>query len=104
MPRQDRTGPEGNGPATGRGMGGCKPTKNGSQPFSYNGPYGRQNGYEVLRGKRLKSLKLGISRQGANETDFVTKTVALAVAEAVVEDLAEDLVGINHSNKENHNV
>jgi len=31
----------------------------------------RQNGYEVLRGNRLKSLKLEISRQGVNETDFV---------------------------------
>jgi len=31
----------------------------------------RQNGYEVLRGNRLKSLKLEISRQGGNETDFV---------------------------------
>jgi len=31
----------------------------------------RQNGYEILRGNRLKSLKLEISRQGVNETDFV---------------------------------
>ena len=34
----------------------------------------RQNGYEVLRGKRLKSLKLEILKQGANETDFVNIT------------------------------
>jgi len=39
----------------------------------------RQNGYEVLRGKRLKSLKLEISRQGVNETDFVTKTTVLGI-------------------------
>ncbi len=39
----------------------------------------RQNGYEVLRGKRLTALKLEISRQGGNETDFVTKTTALGV-------------------------
>jgi len=39
----------------------------------------RQNGYEVLRGKRLKSLKLEISKQGANETDFVTKTTVLGI-------------------------
>jgi hypothetical protein len=39
----------------------------------------RQNGYEVLRGNRLKSLKLEISRQGANETDFVTKTTILGI-------------------------
>lgn len=39
----------------------------------------RQNGYEVLRGNRLKSLKLEISRQGVNETDFVTKTTVLGV-------------------------
>lgn len=39
----------------------------------------RQNGYEVLRGNRLKSLKLEISRQGVNETDFVTKTTALGI-------------------------
>lgn len=31
----------------------------------------RQNGYEVLRGKRLAALKLEISRLGVNETDFV---------------------------------
>jgi len=39
----------------------------------------RQNGYEVLRDNRLKSLKLEISRQGANETDFVTKTTVLGI-------------------------
>jgi len=31
----------------------------------------RQNGYEVLRGKRLKTLKLTISESFVNETDFV---------------------------------
>ena len=39
----------------------------------------RRNGYEVLRGKRLKTLKLAISREGGNETDFVTKTTVLGV-------------------------
>ncbi len=39
----------------------------------------RGNGYEVLRGKRLKPLKLAISRKGGNETDFVTKTTVLGV-------------------------
>ncbi len=31
----------------------------------------RQNGYEVLRGKRLKSLKLAVSDMYVNEIDFV---------------------------------
>ncbi len=39
----------------------------------------RQNGYEVIRGKRLKTLKLYVSGQGGNETDFVTKTTVLGV-------------------------
>lgn len=39
----------------------------------------RQNGYEVIRGKRLKILKLAISDRGGNETDFVTKTTVLGV-------------------------
>jgi hypothetical protein len=38
-----------------------------------------QNGYEVLRGNRLKSLKLEILKQSANETDFVTKTTVLGI-------------------------
>ena len=38
-----------------------------------------QNGYEVLRGKRLKTLKLAISDTFGNETDFVTKTTVLGV-------------------------
>lgn len=38
-----------------------------------------QNGYEVLRGNRLKSLKLEVLRQGGNETGFVTKTTVLGV-------------------------
>lgn len=51
MPRGDRTGPEGNGPKTGRGLGGCKPTgSNQSQPFQYNGPYGRGLGKGRGRG------------------------------------------------------
>lgn len=39
----------------------------------------RKNGYEILRGKRLKTLKIEISRRGANETDFVTKTTVLGI-------------------------
>ncbi len=39
----------------------------------------RQNGYELLRGKRLKNLKKVISDAGGNETDFVTKTTVLGV-------------------------
>ncbi|MCF7994506.1 MAG: DNA-binding protein [Chromatiaceae bacterium] len=39
----------------------------------------RRNGYEVLRGKRLKELKKAISEGGADETDFVTKTTVLGI-------------------------
>lgn len=39
----------------------------------------RRNGYEVLRGKRLKEIKKAISESGANETDFVTKTTVLGI-------------------------
>jgi hypothetical protein len=39
----------------------------------------RQNGYEVIRGKRLKTLKLAVLKTGGNETDFVTKTTVLGV-------------------------
>ncbi|MFA5180174.1 MAG: DNA-binding protein [Syntrophales bacterium] len=39
----------------------------------------RQNGYEVLRGNRLKALKLEISARGDNETDFVIKTNVLGI-------------------------
>lgn len=39
----------------------------------------RQNGYEVLRGNRLKQLKLLLSSQSDHEIDFVTKTTALGV-------------------------
>ena len=39
----------------------------------------RSNGYEVLRGKRLKSLKLAIPELGGNEKDFITKTTVLGI-------------------------
>lgn len=39
----------------------------------------RSNGYEVLRGKRLKSFKIAISDLGGNETDFITKTTVLGI-------------------------
>lgn len=39
----------------------------------------RQNGYEVLRGNRLKELKLSLCGLADHETDFVTKTTALGV-------------------------
>ncbi|MER0204089.1 MAG: DNA-binding protein [Nitrosomonas sp.] len=39
----------------------------------------RQNGYEVLRGNRLKQLKLSLSSQSDHEIDFVTKTTVLGV-------------------------
>lgn len=39
----------------------------------------RQNGYEVLRGKRLQALKIAIQGLSANETDFITKTTVLGI-------------------------
>jgi len=39
----------------------------------------RQNGYEVVRGKRLKILKNAALTQGGTETDFGTKTTVLGV-------------------------
>lgn len=48
----------------------------------YLGKYDEEllkNGYEVLRGKRLKSLKLAISDAFGKETDFLTKTTVLGV-------------------------
>ena len=39
----------------------------------------RRNGYEVLRGKRLKELKKAISDAGGNEINFVTKTTVLGI-------------------------
>ena len=39
----------------------------------------RKNGYEVIRGNRLKSFKTEIPREGDNETDFVTKTTVLGI-------------------------
>jgi hypothetical protein len=38
-----------------------------------------QNGYEVIRGNRLKSLKMALSEQLGSETDFVTKTTVLGI-------------------------
>ena len=37
----------------------------------------RRNGYEVIRGKSLKELKLAISVSFGNEANFVTKTTVL---------------------------
>lgn len=39
----------------------------------------RQNGYEVLRGNRLKELKNALAGRPGNEIDFVTKTTVLGV-------------------------
>lgn len=39
----------------------------------------RQSGYDVLRGNRLKALKIEISKRCDNETDFVTKTTVLGI-------------------------
>jgi hypothetical protein len=36
----------------------------------------RQNGYEVLRGNRLKIFKVSVREQGVNETDFVNIKVS----------------------------
>jgi hypothetical protein len=44
-----------------------------------NGEELRQNGYEVIRGKRLKEIKLAISENFGSETDFLTKTTVLGV-------------------------
>lgn len=39
----------------------------------------RQNGYEVLRGNRLKTFKLSLEGSADHESGFVTKTTALGV-------------------------
>jgi len=44
-----------------------------------NGEELRQNGYEVLKGKRLTLLKETLKAHAANETDFVTKTTVLGI-------------------------
>ena len=44
-----------------------------------NGEELRQNGYEVLRGNRLKEFKLLVKAQFDNETDFVIKTNMLGI-------------------------
>ena len=40
-----------------------------------------QNGYEVLKGKRLKAFKFCIQDQSASEIGFVAKTTALGIIE-----------------------
>lgn len=39
----------------------------------------RQNGYEILKGNRLKTFKLSLESSAAHESGFVTKTTALGV-------------------------
>lgn len=39
----------------------------------------RKNGYEILRGNRLKSFKKALTDNFGNETDFVTKTTILGI-------------------------
>jgi hypothetical protein len=39
----------------------------------------RQNGYAVLRGKRLESFKIDLKKQLGNEIDFITKTTVLGI-------------------------
>ena len=49
---------------------------------NYLGRHGdelRQNGYEVLRGNRLKNFKQVLIAHGGDEMDFVTKTTALGI-------------------------
>ena len=43
------------------------------------GPELARNGYEVLRGNRLKRLKVAIKEHFGNETDFATKTTVLGI-------------------------
>lgn len=60
MPKQDGTGPMGNGPFTGRGMGNCKPTQ-GNQPQP-NQPCGRGRGLKPCGGFRGQGLGQGQGR------------------------------------------
>ena len=39
----------------------------------------QRNGYEVLKGNRLKELKLAIREHFGDEADFVTKTTVLGI-------------------------
>ena len=70
MPRGDKTGPEGRGPATGRGLGGCLPGKSTgkkttvpSRGFGGGGGLGRGPG-----GGR----GMGGRRKGANGITYYT--------------------------------
>jgi len=62
MPRQDGTGPDGNGPATGRGLGNCKPTI-GSPNQQPNQPCGRGRGLKPCGGAVKKTAR-GCQGQG----------------------------------------
>ena len=51
MPRGDRTGPLGQGPATGRGLGGCKPINQGGVDRNFPaGGFGPGRGRGAGRG------------------------------------------------------
>lgn len=44
-----------------------------------SGPELARNGYEVIRGNRLKAMKLSIRQHFGHETDFATKTTVLGI-------------------------
>ncbi|MBU0491857.1 MAG: DUF5320 domain-containing protein [Chloroflexi bacterium] len=50
MPRFDGTGPAGQGPLTGRGLGNCTPQPNAPQRFSRLGGLGQRLGLRLGRG------------------------------------------------------
>ena len=65
MPGRDRTGPEGEGPMTGRGLGRCSgtdKTTDEERNFTENGP-GRGTGWGPFRGGRGRGGR-GFGRSG----------------------------------------
>ena len=53
MARRDGTGPLGEGPRSGRGMGTCNETNPVNRPFQYGTGYGRASGNASGRGRGL---------------------------------------------------
>ncbi|MFA7074713.1 MAG: DUF5320 domain-containing protein [Endomicrobiaceae bacterium] len=57
MPRLDGTGPNGQGPATGRGIGFCGAKKAGKEQYYKRGLFGRGCGRGFLRGIGFSSAR-----------------------------------------------
>ena len=93
MPRGDKTGPEGNGPKTGRGMGNCVENNHPGRStgnFGFGGGHGARTKMETGMGRRFRNrFSASVSKDNQNQDSISFLKEEILSLKDLIADLSQ---------------